>query len=116
MDKKRKKLIGMLSLYNINHLDGVCDISAVFNKNDKAINSIKYFKEAQTLLIDHAFKKLNLRRIEAAANSKPIYEFNKKLFGFKCEGVLKERDFINGKYEDRLILALFRKDWLNETR
>ena len=116
MDKKRKTLIGMLSLYNINHLDGVCDISAVFNKNDKAINSIQYFKEAQTLLIDHAFKKLNLRRIEAAANSKPIYEFNKKLFGFKCEGLLKERDFINGKYEDRLILALFRKDWLNETR
>ena len=116
VDKKRKTLIGMLILYNINHLDGVCDISAVFNKNDKAINSIQYFKEAQTLLIDHAFKKLNLRRIEAAANSKPIYEFNKKLFGFKCEGVLKERDFINGKYEDRLILALFRKDWLNETR
>ncbi len=116
VDKKRNELIGMLSLYNINHFDGVCDISAVFNKNDKAINSIKYFKEAQTLLINHAFKKLNLRRIEAAANSNSIYEFNKKLFGFKCEGTLKERDFIDGKYVDRLVLALLRKDWFNEIR
>ena len=116
IDKKRNKLIGMLSLYNINHIDGVCDISAIFNKNDKYINSMEFFNEAQTLLINHAFKKLNLRRIEASAYSKPVYEFNKKIFGFRCEGVLKERDFVDGKYVDRMILALMRKDWFNETR
>jgi len=116
VDHKRNTLIGMLSLYNINHIDGVCDISAIFNQNDKHITSMKFLEEAQTLLINHAFKKLNLRRIEASAYSKPIYELNKKIFGFKCEGILKERDFVDGKFVDRMILALLRKDWFNETR
>ena len=28
----------------------------------------------------------------------------------------ERRDFIDGKYIDRLVLALLRKDWFNETR
>ena len=114
--KKANKLIGMLSLYNINHFDGCCSISAFFNMKVKKINSLNYFRESQTLLMDHAFKKLNLRRIEAAANTENLCKINQKLFGFTHEATLKERDYINGKYHDRYILTIFKKDWFNETR
>ena len=52
-------------------------------------------------IILEPFKKLNLRRVEAAANDKKLCKLNEKLFKFKCEGVLKERDYIDGKYRDR---------------
>ena len=111
INKKTSTLIGMMSLYDINHYTRSCEISALFNKNDTNINSMSYFKEAQTLLIDHAFNKLNLRRIGAASNGKNLVELNKKLFGFEVEGVLKNRDHADGKYVDRYVLTLFRKDW-----
>ena len=78
---------------------------------DKNITSIEYLLEAQNLLIDHAFYKLNLRRVEAAANDKKLCAFNEKLFGFKCEGILKERDYIDGCFKDRYVLAILKDNW-----
>ena len=109
--KTNMELIGMISLYNINQLDQCAAVSALMNMSSKEIGSIKYFLEAQNLIIEHAFKKLNLRRVEAAANDSKLCHMNEKLFGFKCEGVLKEKDFINGIFTDRYILAILKKDW-----
>ena len=81
------------------------------NMKSKDITSVKYLIEAQTLLINHAFNKLNLRRVEAAANDKKLCKFNEKLFGFVCEGILKERDFIDGEFKDRYLLAILKKNW-----
>ena len=111
VNKKRNTLIGMMSLYNINYFDRTCDISSIFNKDSKNMNSLTFFREAQTLLINHAFNKLNLRRISAASNDKKLLKINKILFGFTYEGTLKERDFIDGKYEDRHILGLLKSNW-----
>ena len=108
---KSNKLIGMISLYNINHIDQCCSVSALMNMRDKNITSIEYLLEAQNLLIDHAFNKLNLRRVEAAANDKKLCAFNEKLFGFKCEGILKERDYIDGSFKDRYVLAILKDNW-----
>ncbi len=116
LKKKSNSIIGMISLYNINHLDRCCSVSALMNMNNKEIDSVKYLIEAQNLLIEHAFRKLNLRRVEAAANDKKLCKLNEKLFKFKCEGVLKERDYIDGKYRDRFMLAILKKDWNNENK
>ena len=101
----------MLALYEINNFDRTCSIASIFSKNYKQMNSLLFFKEAQSLMIDHAFNKMNLRRIEAAANDERLLEINKRLFGFKLEGVQKEKDYIEGNYTDRFILGLLRKDW-----
>ena len=114
--KKANKLIGMLSLYNINHFDGCCSISAFFNMKVKKINSLNYFRESQTLMIDHAFKKLNLRRVEAGVNHKSLLKVSQKLFGFTLEGILKERVYTDGKYKDIYLMGLLRKNWLSDTR
>ena len=114
--KKTNTLIGMMAIYEINNYDGSCRITALLNINDKNINALNYFKEAQSLLIDHAFKKLNLRLIIGTTNSKNLCKISERLFGFKCEAILKDRDYVDGKYCDRYILHLFKKDWLDETR
>ena len=111
INRKKNLLIGMMALYNINFFDRTCDISSVFNKNSKNINSLIFFKEAQTLLINHAFYKLNLKRVGAASNDLNLLKINKMLFGFSHEGTMKERDYIDGKYEDRHILGLLKADW-----
>ena len=38
--KKANKLIGMISLYNINHYDKCCSISVFFNMKVKKVNSL----------------------------------------------------------------------------
>ena len=115
INKKTNTLIGMVALYDINNHDGSCHITALFNVNDKNINSLNFFKESQTLIIDHAFKRINLRRIAAQTNTENMCKINEKLFGFKLEGILKDRDYIDGKYCNRYLMVLFKKDWLNET-
>ena len=38
---------------------------------------------------------------------------NERLFGFELQGTLKERDYKDGKYEDRYILVLTKLKWQN---
>ena len=98
-----------MSLSEINHYDRNAEISSIFNINSKHINSLKFFKEAQVLLINHAFNKLNLRRVGSFVSDKKLAKLNEKIFGFKCEGQLKERDYVNGKFVDKYILSILKK-------
>ena len=67
-------------------------------------------------MIDHAFKKLNLRKVEAGVNHKSLLKVSQKLFGFTLEGILKERVYREGKYQDVYLMGLFRKNWSSDTR
>lgn len=118
VNKKRKKLIGVVSLYNINLFDRTCDIASIFDKFSKNMNSLIFFQEAQILLMDHAFNKMNMNRITAAANDKRLLKINEKLFGFRLEGIQRERDYIDGKYCDRHMLGILKSEWIkfNENR
>ena len=68
-------------------------------------------KESQDLMIDHAFFKMNLRRIYTIAFSDNLCKMTERVFGFKREGVLREHQFSNGKYVDSYVLGLLRSDW-----
>ena len=54
------------------------------------MNSLIFFQEAQILLMDHAFNKMNMNRITAAANDKRLLKINEKLFGFRLEGTQRK--------------------------
>ena len=109
--KKPSKFIGVISLYNFHFIERSCSVSILIDKKAKLKNSLLVYREAQFLLIDHAFKKLNIRRIEAGASSKQLAELAKKLFGFEIEGVAREKEFINGRYTDMYYLGLLKSDW-----
>ena len=113
LNKRDNNLVGMLSLYNIHSVDRCCDLSSIFNKKDPGVKSIEFFRESQFLLITHAFNKLNLRNIYIYCNRIKTAKMNERLFGFELQGTLKERDYKDGKYEDRYILVLTKKKWQN---
>jgi ribosomal-protein-alanine N-acetyltransferase len=66
-----------------------------------------FMKEAIAFVLHYGFEEMDLHRVEAlvSPNNMPSLKLVKH-FGFQEEGLLKEHYFIDGKFEDSLILAL----------
>ena len=71
-----------------------------------------YGSNAIKLLSDHAFKRMNLNRLQAGAvveNIGCIKAFKKN--GFKEEGILRQAYYCEGEYRDVMIMGLIKEDW-----
>jgi [ribosomal protein S5]-alanine N-acetyltransferase len=71
-----------------------------------------YATEAVEVVIDFGFNNMNLNRIEATitpGNSGSVRVLKK--LNFNQEGIVRERDFIKGKLEDGIIMALLKKEY-----
>lgn len=71
-------------------------------------------QEVMNIVIHHCFEDLGLNRIEAfvtVGNHRSLKALDK--LGFKQEGILREYEFIRGKFRDQVVLALLRSDWDN---
>lgn len=70
-----------------------------------------YGTEALNALIDFAWQELGLHRLEADVdpiNARSLALFEKQ--GFQREGLLKERWFVHGEFQDTILLGLLRQD------
>jgi RimJ/RimL family protein N-acetyltransferase len=68
--------------------------------------------EALSLLIQHLFDTLNLRRVQLdtwSGNERAVRAFTK--LGFREEGRLREAVRGPGGYRDRIVMGLLRRDW-----
>ena len=111
IQKRTKKLVGMVAAYNFNYFNRTCYVSCIFDQKKKILNQLSLFKESQDLLFDHLFFKMNFRKIYAGVISKELCLISEKLWGFKKEGTYKKHAFVNGKYIDTFTLSLFREKW-----
>lgn len=71
-----------------------------------------YGTEAIRLLLDHAFRTLNLHRIALrchAYNERALRCYEK--LGFRREGILRQDNFRDGVYHDTIAMALLREEW-----
>jgi RimJ/RimL family protein N-acetyltransferase len=71
-----------------------------------------YGTEATRLVVDYAFRRLNLHRVElevaaAHAIARRAYE----RVGFQIEGTRRDAMFVDGAYADALVMAVLRPDW-----
>ena len=103
--RENDKLIGDISLTQI--VRG--DLQSCYTgfTLDKEHNAKGYTTEALQLVVDFAFRELQLHRIEAGAmlaNLASIRVLEK--VGLKKEGIAKENIRINGKWTDHQILAI----------
>ena len=105
-----KKFIGVISLFRIDFHERSCSLSMLLNQKKKNY-SLSLVKDAQQLMIDHAFLRLNIRRIYVQTYSKALSDLTQKVWGFKKEGVLREKEFLNGKYHDSYALGLLKREW-----
>ena len=113
INKKNKKFVGVISLFRFDYFSRCCEVSILINF-EKLQNSIKVYKEAQDLMLKHAFYKMNFRRIQTTTFSQELSNLAIRLFGFKLEGIQKEREYVNGKYHDLYLLGLLKKDYVSD--
>ena len=74
-----------------------------------------YATEAIRLVADHAFNKLNLRKLYTGmvkGNEASKRAFEK--VGFRIEGTLREHFYLNGKYLDCYRMGLLRSEYIKK--
>ena len=72
----------------------------------------RYAREALTILLEHAFGTLGLRRIEADVdprNQGSLHTLD--ALGFRREGYLRQRGRVAGELQDSVLMGLRASEW-----
>jgi RimJ/RimL family protein N-acetyltransferase len=102
--------IGNITLLNIHQIFRSAEISIIIG--DKQCRGNGYGTEAIRLLVDHAFIRMNLNRLQAGAaieNVGCIRAFEKA--GFQREGISRQAYYCEGEYQDVAVMGLTKEDW-----
>lgn len=108
---KSGELIGTTGLHKIDRKNRTATAGAVIG--NKKFWGKGYGSEAEMLLASYAFLTLNLRKIAASVfSTNPRSLKAAKKNGATEEGRRVEQFYVDGKYVDEILLAIFKKDWL----
>jgi len=109
--KETGELIGTMALHEIDWPNRNANTGAMIG--EKEYWGKGYGTDAKMILLDYAFNTLNLHTVSSMA-----FAFNKRSIGYnahcgyRVEGVQKSRLFRAGRYWDRVLLGVSKKDWL----
>jgi [ribosomal protein S5]-alanine N-acetyltransferase len=111
-DIETKEHIGNIGIHNIDWVNGLGEYGIVMG--EKKYWGKGYSKEASSLLINHAFNRLNLRKIwlGVLSNHLTAIKLYEKL-GFKKEAELENEIKRNNEYINIIRMRLFLNEWLN---
>lgn len=103
--KKKAVHIGNISLQRIDHKNSNAEIAYLFG--EKEYWGQGYAAEASRALLKRAFKALKLHRIYfgTSVHNRAMQKLGKNL-GFKNEGILKDAQLKNGKFNDVVLFGL----------
>ena len=109
--KRDKRPIGTVGFGRINWVNKNANIFALIGEPEYWGKGIAI--EANKLLIKYGFNELNFHKIYAgvATPNKRSLRAAEKL-GFQKEGIIKEVEYIDGRYIDEQKFALFKRDWI----
>jgi [ribosomal protein S5]-alanine N-acetyltransferase len=101
--------VGNISLQNISYIDRSAEIAFIFG--EKSCWGKGFAFDAATLLLDHAWHKLNLRRIACGTASTNIAMQRLALkLNMIQEGIRRQALYLNGQYVDILEFGLLKSD------
>lgn len=122
IQKRNDIVVFGIRLLETNHLIGTCQLHSIHPINQCAELQIRvgepsergkgYGTEAIHLLLKFAFMDLNLNRVYLHvfnSNTVAIRVYEKT--GFKIEGKLRQATFVNGKFEDLLVMGFLREEY-----
>jgi ribosomal-protein-alanine N-acetyltransferase len=112
--KEKDRPIGTIKLGSINWVHRTAEYGIMVGARD--VWNQGYGTEAGRLLLDYAFRRLNLHKVflgvtgdhEAAIRS---YE----RLGFRQEGRLTEMVYVDGRYEDKVFMGVSREEFYRST-
>lgn len=114
-DKTTAEYMGQIDLIKIDWKNRMGEMGIVIGRKDLLGKGIG--AEAIKLLQDFVFQRLNLNRLQLI-----VHDYNEraqqcyKKCGFVEEGRLRQSFFINGKYTDRIYMAILREEYMNTER
>lgn len=104
----KSEKIGVASIKRIDFINQNCTWGYYI-----AIPSFRYLALlVEYKFIDFIFKKFKIRKIwgEALKSNKKILKIHKYL-GFDIEGIYKNHIKVNNKFEDVILISMFKKNW-----
>jgi len=107
---KEKKLLGTASLFNCNWVDRSAVLGIDIHGSENWGKG--YGSEAVRLLLDFAFKSLNLNRVELE-----MLDFNERAqrcyrkVGFKEIGIRRQGKFVDGKPRNVILMDILKDEW-----
>lgn len=107
-DRSSGTLIGIISLSDIEWVSRRAEVAVFIGEPE--FRTLDRWHEATSLIIDHAFKSLNLHRIYGGSMNKSVADLFIRLLGFRDEGVLRDYAFKDGIYRDCHIFGRIRSD------
>ena len=107
--KASGRIIGALGFLQWPNPDERAELGYVINRNYWGKGLVT---EAAAALVDFAFRKMKVNRIEAGTivEHRASQRVLEKL-GFKIEGVLRQRELIKGRFPDVTMYSLLRSDY-----
>ena len=108
-ERESGKYLGQVALFMVDHLSRKAELAIVL-----APDSLEkgYGYEALKLLLGFGFGQVNLNRIWLTVNSgnhRAIHVYEKA--GFSREGVLRQDRYIDGHYEDVIVMSILREEF-----
>lgn len=103
------RVIGTVTLCAIDHTQGRAEVGFALARDHWGR---RYAQEALTVLLDHAFDALALRRIEADVDPRNLPSLRTlENLGFRREGYLRQRWQVAGEVQDSVLMGLLAGDW-----
>lgn len=103
--------IGYAAIKNIDLKNKRCEFASLYvGENEYFMSGLGAIAEYQ--VIDYVFSKLDINKVfcEVLEFNKSVLQLHKK-FGFVSEGILEKHYCLDGKFENVVLLALFRANW-----
>ena len=113
VNKENDTLLGNISLMKIHEVNRTAELGIFIG--DENYLSRGYGSEAIMLLLDYAFKYINLNNIMLK-----VFDYNKRAIrayekcGFKTFGVWKKSHYFDGEYSDEIFMNVLKDDFYKD--
>ncbi len=110
IETQEGEFIGTIGLHGISYKNRVATLGIAIG--EKKCWSQGYGSMAISALVKYSFNTLNMRKVCLS-----VFGFNARAkacylkCGFKEEGCRKEQIYALGKYQDEILMAIFKRDW-----
>jgi len=106
---QKRSLIGIVRLMFIDWISKTAEFGIYIG--DRTHTGKGIGKEVLKLVLDFSFYDINLHRVHLKVNESNTKAINLyKAYGFRKEGILREHFWLNGKYENIIIMGLLENE------